>query len=286
MMSFGPVRIPRLTAGLVLVTLAVYVLQQLPLVGPFLEGGRTLAEGMLVGTPGIGPLVPRLVFAHGQVWRLITYMFLHAGPGHLLFNLITLWFCGLYLEEHLTSRRFAVLYFTGGVGAGLLSAFMWRSSIVGASGAIFALLAAIAWYFPNAQVLIMFVLPVPMRLFVIVAGVMSILFAISETGGNIAHLTHLAGILVGIAFVKFSGPVERWAEGVRLRHREAAQRRGAELRARQDRFFRERVDPILKKVSEEGMESLTVGERRLLHAASRRNRGRWTGHYPVPHDFP
>jgi len=275
MPSSGPLRIPRVTAGLVLAALAVYVLQQLPVVGPWLAGAR-----------GVGPLVPQLVFAHGEVWRLVTYMFLHAGPAHLLFNLITLWFCGLYLEERLGPRRFTLLFFVGGVGAALLSAFMWRSSIVGASGAIFALLAATAWYFPNAQVLVLFVLPVPMRLFVVVAGAMSILFAISETGGNIAHLTHLAGILVGIAFVKFSDPVTRWIEGARERRRESAQRRSAELRARQDRFFRERVDPILKKVSEEGMESLTLGERRLLRAASRRNQGRWTGHYVVPRDFP
>jgi membrane associated rhomboid family serine protease len=283
--SLGPMRIPKATAWLAGACLGVYVLQQLPGVGPWLRGGVYLTQGGARLDPGVAALVPSLVFTAGQVWRLATYVFIHGSPGHLLFNLITLWFCGLHLEPYLGTRRFLVYFAAGGIGAGLFSTFMWHSTIIGASGAVLALLAAFAWYFPHAQILLFFVIPVPARVFVLVAALMSVLFAVSGTGGNVAHLAHLGGILVGIACVKIDPAVQRWYAEFRARQDEELRRAAAEDRARDERFFRERIDPLLKKISDKGMDSLTRAEKKLLFSASRKHRGRFGNERIVPHDF-
>ncbi len=285
MLSAGPLRIPRVTAWIAGVTLGIYVLQQLPGTGPLLNGDLRLGADGLAVRPGIGALVPALVFLRGEVWRLASYMLLHGSPGHVLFNLIALWFCGLHLEPYLGPRRFLVYYVVGGVGAGLFSTFMWHSTIIGASGAVLALLAAFAWHFPHAQILVFFVIPVPARVFVAVAALISVLFAVSGTGGNIAHLTHLGGILVGLASVKLDPLVQRWYTEFQARQREEIQRNDAEKRARDSRYFEQQIDPLLKKISQHGMDSLSPAEKKRLFRASRKNRELFGRERVVPFDF-
>src|SRR5262245_23017870 len=105
-------------------------------------------------------LRPGAVLMQGRIWQLATYMFLHGGIVHILFNMLALWMFGTELERIWGSRYFLKFYFVSGVGAGVLTVLfallpfgfaqqLMGSVIVGASGAIYALLLAYALYFPD-----------------------------------------------------------------------------------------------------------------------------------------
>jgi membrane associated rhomboid family serine protease len=110
-------------------------------------------------------LTPALVVQSRAWWQVVTYMFLHGGTWHLLFNMLALYMFGVPLERKLGSTEFLLFYFVTGVGAGLCTlAVNWYTGmayipVVGASGAIFGLLLAFAVYFPDTRILFMFFLP-------------------------------------------------------------------------------------------------------------------------------
>jgi len=97
-------------------------------------------------------LVPALLLA--RPWTLVTYMFLHAGFTHILFNMLGLYFFGPRVEQRIGSSRFFALYMISGITGGLLSFYTPMVSIVGASGAIFGVLLAYARFWPRDQMLI------------------------------------------------------------------------------------------------------------------------------------
>jgi membrane associated rhomboid family serine protease len=150
---------------------------------------------------------------HGQVWRLVTYMFVHAGVFHILFNMLSLWMFGVELERMWGSRFFVQYYFICGVGAALTTvllsfvpgsfgAQLYYSLTIGASGAIYGILLAYALYFPNRPILLYFIFPVPAKYFVAIMGAISLLSSMSGPGGGIAHTTHLGGLVAGYLYLK------------------------------------------------------------------------------------
>jgi membrane associated rhomboid family serine protease len=269
-MTPGQFRISPWVRNLLIANVVVYVLQIIPGLNRYLY-----AYGMLV---------PYRVFQHGEAWRLVSYLFMHGDPLHLLFNMLALWMFGVDLEHLWGSRRFIVFYFIGGIGAALFSALMWTSPILGASGAVLAVLTAYAYYFPNRTVLMFFVFPVPVRIAVAIIGLMSLLFSLSSAGG-IAHITHLGGIVVALAYIRYQGPVTAWLEDNRQRRSEQRARTRAEETLRMERYFAETIDPLLKKISAEGMEGLTKQERKTLLEASRRYRERFSKEKIIPMDL-
>jgi membrane associated rhomboid family serine protease len=251
--------------GLLIANVAVYVLQVLPGIGQFV-------------TPG-GALIPSYVFLKGHVWRLVTYMFLHSPVGiwHILFNMLALWMFGVELERRFGSRRFLVFYAVCGVGSALFSVIMWNAVIIGASGAVLGVLTAYAYFFPNRQVLMFFIFPMPVRFAVAFIGFVSLLGAINSAGG-IAHLTHLGGIVIALLFIRFSPPVERlYAHIATLREEKKRRQRVNKWLIEEkykERYFNEVIDPILKKISSEGMEALTRREKSILQKAAGKYRER------------
>ncbi len=215
-----------------------------------------------------GALIPSLVYTQAQVWRLVTYMFLHGGTWHILFNMLALWMFGVELEQMWGTRRFVTFYFIAGIGAGLLSFFTWNVPIIGASGAVLAILTVYAYYFPDRQVLMFFIFPVKVRIAVLIIGAISIFGSMQSVGG-IAHLTHLGGIVIAIIYLKAYNPVVRWWEEREEKKSEREMRHKAEERVAKERYFEEKVDPILKKISDEGMDSLTGEEKKILSQASK-----------------
>ena len=114
---------------------------------------------------------------HGQVWRLVTYMFVHAGVFHILFNMLSLWMFGVELERMWGTRFFLKFYFITGIAAALTTILvslipvpmfeqLYYSRTVGASGAVVAVLLAYAMYFPNRPILLYFIFPIPAKYFV------------------------------------------------------------------------------------------------------------------------
>lgn len=138
-----------------------------------------------------------------RLYTLLTYSFLHnpRGIGHLLFNMLTLYFFGGDLQLFLGLRRFWVLYLGSALAGGIAAAFMPPGTlIIGASGAIFGLMAAFAVYFPRTKLLFFFIFPIPVRIAVALLAALSVFFLAVGSGGNIAHLAHLGGGLFGLAF--------------------------------------------------------------------------------------
>jgi membrane associated rhomboid family serine protease len=156
-------------------------------------------------------LVPSLVLHQFWVWQLATYMFLHGGIFHLLFNMLALWMFGAQLEQRWGTRYFLKFYFVTGIGAGILTVVfstlpfsfaqqVQQSIVIGASGAIYGLLLAYALYFPDRPIL-MIVFWVPARICVAILGAIALVSSLSEVGGT-ANVTHLGGLLIAYLFLK------------------------------------------------------------------------------------
>jgi membrane associated rhomboid family serine protease len=157
---------------------------------------------------------PQATLEQGQLWRPLTYMFLHDQRGffHILFNMLALWMFGVELERMWGTRFFLKYYFVCGVGAALtttvlafvpLSFFdsLYASLTVGASGAIFGILLAYALYFPHRPILLYFLFPIPAKYFVMIMGGISLLSSLGANDG-VAHTTHLGGLAAGYLYLK------------------------------------------------------------------------------------
>jgi len=176
-------------------------------VAVFVAQMATVGRGPVDVTPLLG-LVPGDVIPY-RAYTLITYAFLHGGVGHLFFNMLTLYFFGGDLDVFLGRLRFLVLYFGSALAGGLASELLLRGSsrgpilVIGASGALYGLLAAYALYFPQTEVLLWFLLPIKIWVLVLIWVGISLLYAFTSPVGNgIAHLAHLGGAAFAFLYVK------------------------------------------------------------------------------------
>jgi membrane associated rhomboid family serine protease len=151
-------------------------------------------------------LVPILVWKKYFVWQLGTYIFLHWGIYHLIFNLLALWMFGGELESYWGSRKFLGYFLFCGIGAGictvLLSPYQFIP-VIGASGAIYGMLLAYGWLFPNRLIYLYFLFPIPAKYMVIIFGLIELFSSAEGTGGGIAHLTHLGGLFFGLLYMAY-----------------------------------------------------------------------------------
>jgi len=149
-------------------------------------------------------LVPLLVWKKFFLWQLFTYAFLHGGISHLLFNLLALWMFGGELEGYWGSGKFLRYFLFCGIGAGICTVVFSPYQVipvVGASGAIYGILLAFGWLFPNRLIYVYFLFPIPAKYFVIIFGLIELYASMQGTGGGIAHLTHLGGLIFGILYM-------------------------------------------------------------------------------------
>jgi membrane associated rhomboid family serine protease len=158
-------------------------------------------------------LSPAAVLEHLAVWQPATYMFLHAGLFHLVFNMLALWMFGTELERFWGTRAFIKYYAVTGLGAAAtmivlallpfdFSTRMYGSVTVGASGAIYGLLLAYAMRFPDRPIYMYMLFPVPAKYFVMIIGAITFLLSVSDAGGGVAHVAHLGGLVVGYAYLR------------------------------------------------------------------------------------
>ena len=171
-----------------------------------------------------------------QPWQLVTYMFLHAGFTHIIFNMFALWMFGVVIENVWGPRKFLFYYISCGVGAGIMQEiaqfFSFYLTIsgqdpsigftelfaigsqlsmqlngwttIGASGAVYAILLAFGMIFPNERIFI-FPLPIPIKAkwFVMIYVVIELFSAMSSSGDNVAHMAHLGGMLFGYLMIRY-----------------------------------------------------------------------------------
>jgi len=220
-------------------------------------------------------LVP--AFIPSRPWTLLTYMFLHAGFGHLLFNMLGLYFFGPRVESRLGGRRFLGLYLTSGLVGALLSLATPYARIVGASGAVFGVMLGFARYWPREPIYLWGVFPVEARVLVVVTTVLALWGAFSRATGGIAHLAHLGGYVGGFVYLRWveaRSPAARFRAKLApkpKRHSDADIERWRRIDASAlHPVNREELERVLAKVNAEGIPGLTPGEREFLERFSAR----------------
>ncbi len=159
---------------------------------------------------------PDLFLKKYYLWQPLTYMFLHGSIMHLIFNMFALWMFGPEIEKYLGSKKFLTYYLVCGVGAVFFHFLAHLNSInnsispqnqaivVGASGAIFGLFGAHAYYFGNRMWMLIFPpIPVKARTLVIIMCIIELYYVLTQPGSPIAHLAHLGGLIVGLFCLYF-----------------------------------------------------------------------------------
>ena len=226
----------------------------------------------------LGALVPRAILV--RPWTPITYMFLHAGLGHLFFNMIGLFFFGPRLEDRLGSSGFLKLYFLSGLGGALGSfIFAFNSPVVGASGAIFGILLGFAWFWPREKIYIWGVLPVESRWLVGFMAVAALWSGVSGAQSGTAHFAHLGGFVAGGAYIwwhkrRKTRRKREWEKKVKPKVRKTVPGLGEKTTLQRWRstipieslheLNREEVRQLLDRAEEEGVASLKPDERAFL----------------------
>ena len=156
-------------------------------------------------------------------WQPITYMFLHANFSHLFFNMFAVWMFAPMIEQQWGARRFSLYYLVCGLGAGLIQELVWALMLsnmsasydaatlaqyafmlntIGASGAVFGILFAFGWLYPDVPMYILFIpVPIRARIFVIIYALIELFAGLGSvvglTADNVAHFAHLGGLLFG-----------------------------------------------------------------------------------------
>lgn len=165
-------------------------------------------------------LIPGFV-RHGYVWQFVTYMFVHGNPLHLLLNMYALLVFGRPLERSFGSREFLLFYFVTGALGGVISYVIYlltglaNVAIMGASGAIYAMLFLTSVTFPTVRILLFFFIPLKMPVAVMVFIALEVFSQLTGGGADVAHLVHLTSIAVAWIYcvVRFRiSPWKVWKE--------------------------------------------------------------------------
>lgn len=247
-------------------------------------------------------MTPQLLLV--RPWTPFTYMFVHGGVWHIVFNMLLLFFFGPPIEGRLGSDRFIRFYIMCGLGGALLSLlFAFNASVVGASGAVMGVMVAFALFWPESPIYIWGIFPIKAKwlvgalvmfdLWPAIIGLMSEGPAVGRSG--IAHFAHLGGVAVAVLYIRWlrskrwtgdtyrsggSGGLSGLAGKLRGERRQPTptgraqvQRPRAQPRRREaEEKLLDEVDRVLDKISAQGIGSLSAEERELLDQVSRKYR--------------
>ena len=213
--------------------------------------------------------------AHGFIWQPLTYILVHDGIWHIICNLLMLWWFGREVESFIGPKAFTRLYLlAGALGGGFWLAFNLTEHypLVGASAAVLGCVIAFATLFPERELtfLVFFVFPVTLRAkyIALIAIAVDLVPVLTHQITNVAHLAHLGGAAVGYVFIKALGygTTPGWLHWVQTTRPRRYPKPTPVPPTRAD-FIRTEIDPILDKISREGMHSLTRQERKTLESA-------------------
>lgn len=197
--SFGPGPLTPAVKALIIANVAVFLLDWL--------AARSIGF-QLFSVFGLRPVA---VIQGFQIWQLVTYLFLHGGLFHILFNMLALWMFGVELERTWGTRAFTKYYFITGIAAGVATLVIALTPLgrdayviptVGASGAIYGLLLAYGLYFPNRPIYMYLVFPIPAKYFVMILGAIAFMAAAEGAGSGVAHWAHVGGLVAGYLYLK------------------------------------------------------------------------------------
>lgn len=264
---------------LLLINLGVFILSQVH-----------IAYGTLSFMPYL--MLQPWAMLKGHVWQLLTYQFLHFDGLHFVFNMLALYMFGRPVLEGIGAKHFTILYLASGFAGGILQVILgllfpiFALPAVGASAAVFGIIAAFAMLEPRREILIFFVLPMQARVFLWIATGIAVFYIIVPAAPGVAHGAHLGGIALGYFYIRrglhHMTPTLRfnWHPlKTRARRRQLVKAasvkpgfwKGAKSQAPEEvepeEFISREVDPILDKISAHGIQSLTPREKQILEAA-------------------
>ena len=225
-------------------------------------------------------------------WGVVTYMFLHQGFLHILFNLLWLFWFGRIFSEYFTGRQLLNVYICGGIAGALLFILAFNvfdifdasvSMAIGASAAVYAIVLATAVYVPNYTVYVMFLGQVKIKwiaLFCVISDI-----AMLESGNAGGHIAHIGGAIFGACYTlalrrgtDIAGWVGRIIDGVSGLFHRKPKMKVSYRRSESDYDYNARkhneqkkIDAILDKIAKSGYNGLTEDEKRTLFRNSRNN---------------
>jgi membrane associated rhomboid family serine protease len=279
---FGGGRLPLFTKWLLIINVAVFVVD------------RVLARMFLEHIPGVRPdyiletwgyFSADTAILQGQVWRFITMQFLHFDGWHVFMNMLAVFFFGPMVERHFGSKRFLAFYLLCGAAGAVCYLLLWLIGVVvgdpsvhmlGASAGVFGILVAAAKFAPDTKVLLMFIIPIPLKVLVwfwIGVEVYNVLAMghtqNSNAGGSAGHL---GGAAVGILLVMRPRLLD-WADSISDWGKHQFKRKVKQKQQRREQSLDDQVDKILDKVREHGLQSLSEREKQILTRSTHEKRG-------------
>jgi membrane associated rhomboid family serine protease len=238
---------------------------------------------LAIAKESLGDFLGASVDGFWQVWRYITFQFLHSTSNifHLALNMLGLYMLGTPLEQHWGTRRFVRFYLSCGATAGvvyviasrlLMPPWAWGYPLIGASGGVFGIVLACAVFFPQFRLILIF-FPVPIRLAAIIifgGMILLVLTTLAEGGygnpGFWSHVAHLGGAGAAAVWIWALPRLRGAASRSRVRRSQGAWKRKMQKRQAAE----EEIDRILKKIKDEGIASLSRTEKKILQDATRR----------------
>src|SRR5699024_9934345 len=224
-----------------------------------------------------------------QPWRMVTYMFLHGGAFHLIFNMLWLWWMGRAVEEHLGPRTFTVIYMGAGIGGALLDILFAQilgfNFVIGASGAVYGIMVAFAMLFPTMPIMLILLPPIQARY--VVAGLIALDVLLLGSQDGTARIVHLGGAGIGYLLMKAQmqgSDLGKWilpVEQFWYRLKGSYQKPESKTKNKNmysvsdveivDETDQSELDQILEKISEKGYDGLTKEEKKKLFELSKGN---------------
>ncbi len=234
-------------------------------------------------------------------WQIISYQFMHAGIGHLFFNMFALWMFGSELESLWGSKKFLIYYLLCGIGAALVQMFVSDAPTVGASGSIYGILIAFGMTFPNRPIFMFPIfIPIPAKYYVAIFAVIEFISGVSGSSSSVAHFAHLGGAATGLLLLlvgdklgvfQFADKLFKKSNKVDFRapfyeddatvHKVSWQRRDIAFETPKvfkrnhitidgDEITQSKLDMILDKISASGYQNLSDKEKTILTELSKK----------------
>ncbi len=223
--------------------------------------------------------LPKLAF---RFWTPLTYMFMHAGIFHILFNMLWLYWFGQIFEEYLGNKRTIGLYLLGGFAGAVLFVASFNifpffthvnaavgATVVGASASVMAVMVATATLLPDYTISLMFIGPVKLKWLVLFFIVIDFLGIVGPNAGG--EIAHLGGGLIGFIYVKQLQKGHDWITSLtgifkpKSKLKVVAKNNSGYSKGQPRQ---EEIDAILDKISRSGYDSLTRQEKEILFRAS------------------
>jgi len=224
-----------------------------------------------------------------QPWRMVTYMFLHGGAFHLIFNMLWLWWMGRAVEETLGPRTFSVIFLGAGIGGALFNIvaapLLGFNPVIGASGAVYGIMVSFAMLYPTMPIMLILLPPIQARY--VVAGLIAIDALLLGSSDGTARIVHLAGAGAGYLLMKAQRQgteLSQWVLPIeqfwyRLKGKYSKQKSRPQNKNMYsvsdveivDETEQSELDEILEKISEKGYDGLTDAEKKKLFELSKKN---------------